>query len=32
VLREWELPEEVAEEIEEGAGDSDSYAGQNDEE
>ena len=32
VLREWELPEEVAEEIEEGAGDSDSYAKQNDEE
>jgi regulatory protein len=32
VLREWELPEEVAEEIEEGAGDSDSYAGQNEEE
>ncbi len=32
VLREWELPEEVAEEMEEGAGDSDSYAGQNDEE
>ena len=32
VLREWELPEAVAEEIEEGAGDSDSYAGQNDEE
>jgi regulatory protein len=33
VLREWELPEEVAEVIEEGAaGDSDSYAGQNDEE
>ncbi|HTC74785.1 MAG TPA: regulatory protein RecX [Edaphobacter sp.] len=32
VLREWELPEEVAEEVEEGAGDSDSYAGQNDEE
>jgi regulatory protein len=32
VLREWELPEEVAEGIEEGAGDSDSYAGQNDEE
>src|SRR6201997_3673558 len=32
VLREWELPEEVSEEIEEGAGDSDSYAGQNDEE
>jgi regulatory protein len=32
VLREWELPEEVAEGMEEGAGDSDSYAGQNDEE
>jgi regulatory protein len=33
VLREWELPEEVAEGIEEGAaGDSESYAGQNDEE
>jgi regulatory protein len=32
VLREWELPEEVAEEVEEGAGDSDSYAGQNDQE
>jgi regulatory protein len=32
VLREWELPEEVAEEMAEGAGDSDSYAGQNDEE
>lgn len=32
VLREWELPEEVAEEVEERAGDSDSYAGQNDEE
>ena len=33
VLREWELPEEVAEEMEEeGAGDSDSYAKQNDEE
>ena len=32
VLREWELPEELAEEIEEGAGDSDSYAKQNDEE
>ena len=32
VLREWELPEEVAEEIEERAGDSDSYAKQNDEE
>ena len=32
VLREWELPEEMAEEMAEGAGDSDSYAGQNDEE
>lgn len=32
VLREWELPEDVAEEMEEGARDSDSYAGQNDEE
>ena len=32
VLREWELPEEVAEGMEEGAGDSDSYAEQNDEE
>ena len=32
VLREWELPEEVTEEMEEGAGDSDSYAKQNDEE
>jgi regulatory protein len=32
VLREWKLPEEVAEEMEEGARDSDSYAGQNDEE
>jgi regulatory protein len=32
VLREWELPEEVAEEMAEGAGDSDSYAGRNDEE
>jgi regulatory protein len=32
VLREWELPEEVEEGIEEGAGDSDSYAGQNEEE
>jgi regulatory protein len=32
VLREWELPEEVAEEVEERAGDSDFYAGQNDEE
>lgn len=32
VLREWELPEEVVEEMEEGARDSDSYAGQNDEE
>jgi len=32
VLREWELPEEVTEGIEERAGDSDSYAGQNDEE
>jgi regulatory protein len=32
VLREWELPEVVAEGIEEGAGDSDSYAGQNEEE
>ena len=32
VLREWELPEEVAEEMSEGAGDSDSYAGQNEEE
>jgi regulatory protein len=32
VLREWELPEEVAEGIEEGARDSDSYGGQNDEE
>src|ERR1700750_2491169 len=31
VLREWELPEEVAEEME-GAGDSDSYAGQNEKE
>jgi hypothetical protein len=28
----WELPEEVAEGREVGAGDSDSYAGQNDEE
>ena len=26
VLREWELPEEVVEGMEEGAGDSDSYA------
>jgi len=32
VLREWELPEEVAEGMEEGAGDSDSYSGQNEEE
>jgi regulatory protein len=32
VLREWELPEALTEEMEEGAGDSDSYAGQNDEE
>ena len=32
VLREWELPEEVTEEMAEGAADSDSYAGQNDEE
>jgi len=32
VLREWELPEEVVEEMEEGARDSDSYAGQNEEE
>jgi regulatory protein len=32
VLREWELPEEVAEEMVDGAADSDSYAGQNDEE
>jgi len=32
VLREWDLPDEVAEEIEEVGGDSDSYAGQNDEE
>ena len=32
VLREWELPEETIEEVEAGAGDSDSYAGQNDEE
>jgi regulatory protein len=32
VLREWELPEEVAEGIEEGAADSDSYSGQNEEE
>jgi regulatory protein len=32
VLREWELPEEVVEEMEEGARDSDSYPGQNDEE
>jgi len=32
VLREWELPEEVAEGMEEGARDSDSYAGQNEEE
>jgi regulatory protein len=32
VLREWELPEEVTEEMEERAGDSDSYAKQNDEE
>src|SRR5260370_4519004 len=32
VLREWELPEELTEEMEEGAGDSDSYAKQNDEE
>src|ERR1700712_615136 len=32
VLREWKLPEEVAEGMEEGAGDSDSYPGQNDEE
>jgi regulatory protein len=32
VLREWELPEEVTEGMEEGAGDSDSYAGQNEEE
>ncbi|HWW99120.1 MAG TPA: RecX family transcriptional regulator [Edaphobacter sp.] len=29
VLREWELPEELTEEMEEGAGDSDSYSGQN---
>ena len=29
VLREWELPAEVAEEMEEGAGDSDTYVGQN---
>jgi regulatory protein len=32
VLREWELPEVVTEGMEEGAGDSDSYAGQNEEE
>jgi regulatory protein len=32
VLREWELPEELTEAVEERAGDSDSYAGQNDEE
>jgi hypothetical protein len=32
VLREWEMPEELTEEMEEGAGDSDSYAKQNDEE
>jgi regulatory protein len=32
VLREWELPEQVTEEMEERAGDSDSYAKQNDEE
>jgi regulatory protein len=32
VLREWELPEEVADGMEEGARDSDSYAGQNEEE
>jgi regulatory protein len=32
VLREWELPEELTEEMEERAGDSDAYAKQNDEE
>ncbi len=32
VLREWKLPEEVVEGMEEGARDSDSYSGQNDEE
>ena len=32
VLREWELPEELTEDMEERAGDSDSYAKQNDEE
>jgi regulatory protein len=32
VLREWELPEELTEEMEERAGDSDAYTKQNDEE
>ena len=32
VLREWELPEELVEGMEEGTGDSDSYAGQNEKE